>query len=140
MTKNTLCWVLLLAVVPWMACNEQPDAPAAGTGEFPSTQPQSELQQSVEQIVEGTLTRIDENTDLLWIRAADGSEYAFRYSDMTRVTGAEENVEGLANMSGARLKVWYTSNEGGNTAREIEILSGENSNQSRDPGAGSTRQ
>jgi hypothetical protein len=77
----------------------------------------------VEQIAEGLLSRVDDQAGLIWIRANDGSEHAFRYTDETEITDADENVEGLADKSGVRLKIWYTSSEVGNTAREIEVLS-----------------
>jgi hypothetical protein len=120
MRKISLPSLLIVAAAFLLssACDEQRNSPVDQAA-------QSDLQQSVEQIAEGLVTRVDEQTGLIWIRANDGSEHAFRYSDDTEITGADDNIEGLADKSGVRLKVWYTSSEVGNTAREIEVLSGD---------------
>ena len=121
----------MLALIPWIACNEQPDSPAAQGGDaeaFPSQPPAHELALQAE----GTLTKVDPAAKMIWIRMADGSESIFSYSDMTLVAGADNTVEGLGKMNGSHLRIRYSTSGGVQTAEEIQILS----EQSQDPAAG----
>lgn len=126
--SRSLMILPILALLPWIACNEQPGSPAAQEGDL---QPQGlpQQQESVAQTVEGMLTKIDADMMLIWVRAADGSERSFSYSDLTLVTGVEDSVEGLGKMTGARLRIWYAPRAEGDAAAEIEILSA----QTKDP-------
>jgi len=55
----------------------------------------------------GELLRVDTRAHTLTIKAADDTEVSFRYTDKTEVTGAEENVAGLATMKGADVTVSF---------------------------------
>jgi hypothetical protein len=46
----------------------------------------------------------------------------FKYNDSTQVTGAANNPEGLATMSGARVTVQFSKLAGSNVAARVEVL------------------
>jgi len=121
----------MLALIPWIACNEQPNSPAAQGGDYQTEQSPSQLPGLAPalQVMEGTLTKADSAGKMIWIRMADGSESMFSYSDRTLVAGAGNTVEGLGKVNGSRVRIRYTTSGEGNSAEEIEILS----EQTQDP-------
>jgi len=70
----------------------------------------------------GELSRVEPGTQSLWIKAADGSEMEFKYTNNTKVTGAADSTEGLANMHGSRVSVQFSKLDGANVAAHIEVL------------------
>lgn len=115
----------MLALIPWIACNEQPNSPTAQGGDYQTEQFPSQFpeQKPALQVMEGTLTKVDSAGRMIWIRTTDGSESMFSYSDTTLVAGAGNTLEGLAKVNGSRVKIRYTTSGEGNSAEEIEILS-----------------
>ena len=65
--------------------------------------------------------RVDAKANTLVIKTAAGAEMQFRYTDATKVTGASENVSGLATMSGADVTVHYTKQQQDNIATGIQV-------------------
>lgn len=121
MTRKLLL-LPLLALMPWIACNEQPASPTAQGGDYQELPSQLPAQEPALQAMEGTLTKVDPAGKMIWIRLPDGSESIFRYSDRTLVAGAGNTIEGLGKMNGSRVRIRYTVNGEGNAAEEIEIL------------------
>ena len=74
------------------------------------------------QTAAGELTRVDAGSKSFWIKAADGMEMQFKYTDATEVTGATDSPEGLAKMSGNRVSVQFHKLAGENIAAKIEVL------------------
>jgi hypothetical protein len=120
--RKTLLFVPMLALFPWIACNEQPASPTAQGGDYQELPP---AQAPALQAMEGMLTKVDPAGKMIWIRTADGIESRFSYSDLTLVAGADNTVEGLAKMNGSRVRIRYTVSGAGYAAEEIEILSGQ---------------
>ena len=71
--------------------------------------------------VTGELTRVMPDQKSFTVKSASGAEMLFRYSDQTIVSGAENNVAGLATSSGAEVTVSYKNDSAGNMATRIEV-------------------
>lgn len=74
------------------------------------------------QTAAGELSRVAPESKAFWIKAADGSEMQFKYTDATEVTGEADSAEGLANMSGNRVRVQFQELAGEKLAAKIEVL------------------
>jgi hypothetical protein len=72
-------------------------------------------------IARGELVRVDTDASILTIKAADGTETEFKYTDQTEVTGVEESVAGLATEAGAQVTVHYMEEAGVKTATRIDV-------------------
>ena len=70
----------------------------------------------------GELARVDPGSKSLWMKAADGTEMQFKYTDITQVKGATDSSEGLAKMSGNRVSIQFQRVAGENIAAKIEVL------------------
>ncbi len=57
--------------------------------------------------VRGELTRVNARAKTITIREDNGAVMKFRYTDDTKVTGAETNIAGLAGDKGERVTVHY---------------------------------
>jgi hypothetical protein len=108
-----------IGVTPLMA--QQAPAPPAPRQEQPAPAPDRGQQQTPAMSVEGELLRVDAETKLLWVRGADSKEQQFRFTDTTTITGEGRSVEGLATMTGTRVKVEYKTEAGANVATKIDI-------------------
>jgi hypothetical protein len=73
------------------------------------------------QAFEGELAKVDATAKRLWVKGSDGKEMEFGYNEQTQIIGAGGSVEGLATMSGTRVKVHY--DEASKTASAIEVQS-----------------
>ncbi len=71
--------------------------------------------------ITGELTRVMPDQKMFSVKSASGAEMLFRYNDQTIVTGAENNVAGLATSSGAEVTVTYKNDSAGNMAQKIEV-------------------
>jgi hypothetical protein len=69
----------------------------------------------------GELVKVDTDAMTLVIRAADGNEHTFGYTDRTEVTGAQEGVAGLSTKAGSRVTVHYEGEGNVRTATKIEV-------------------
>ena len=71
--------------------------------------------------ITGELTRVMPDQKAFSVKSTSGAEMLFRYNDQTIVTGAENNVAGLATSSGSQVTVTYKNDSAGNMATKIEI-------------------
>ena len=56
----------------------------------------------------GRLIRVDSDEMAMFIKGADDKEQRFRYTDATKVVGAQEQVSGLKTKAGSLVTVHYT--------------------------------
>jgi hypothetical protein len=70
---------------------------------------------------QGQLVRVDTRSNTIEIKTAAGADMQFRYTDQTKVTGASEDVSGLATMAGADVTVHYTKQGQDNIASSITV-------------------
>ena len=135
--------LILVAGLPWLACNRQhsagrertadeQDSKVAQEQNLPSGTPQATgqetnlpqgqslpsttPQETAQQVAEGELSKIDAQRQLLWIKTSDGNEIQFSYNKDTQVEGAGKTVEGLAKMSGNHLVIRYQAEGSANVA------------------------
>jgi hypothetical protein len=80
-----------------------------------SAQPQAAMAQ-------GQLQKVDATAKILVIRTAQGAQMEFRFTEETKVTGAEGEVAGLATKAGSDVTVKYIQQEKANVATEIHVL------------------
>lgn len=85
----------------------------------PTPQPQPPGLQVL--IAQGELVQVDVDARTLTIRTVDANQMQFRYTDATKVTGAEEGAAGLATKTGSQLIVKYSEQGRTNIATEIEV-------------------
>jgi len=85
----------------------------------PKTHTQTESQQ--EPSVVGELKSIDANAKTLVVTTSEGSDMEFLYTESTQIEGAQGSVEGLAGSAGSKVKVFYKTEEGKNTATRIKV-------------------
>lgn len=79
-------------------------------------------QQQAARTAEGELLRVDAENKMFAIRsAATNQEQQFKYTDDTEVTGERRNIEGLATMAGAKVKVEYKTEGTSAVATKIDI-------------------
>jgi len=71
---------------------------------------------------QGTLVKVDANTNTLTAQGADKKEMQFNYTEKTEVVGPDKTVQGLAGKSGAKLRITYMVDKGANHATRIEVL------------------
>ncbi|HUK36101.1 MAG TPA: hypothetical protein VLV86_19425 [Vicinamibacterales bacterium] len=71
--------------------------------------------------INGELTRVMPDQKAFTVKSTSGAEMLFRYNDQTVVTGAENNVAGLATSSGSVVTVSYRNDSAGNLATRIEV-------------------
>ena len=71
--------------------------------------------------ISGELTRVMPDQKAFSVKSTTGAEMLFRYNDQTIVTGAENNVAGLATSSGSQVTVTYKNDSAGNMATKIEV-------------------
>lgn len=68
----------------------------------------------------GELMSVDADKQMLTIKAVDGSEWTFRYTEDTEVDAAQDGVAGLATKSGTLVTVHFISEGEVKTATRIE--------------------
>jgi len=71
------------------------------------------------QTFEGELSKVDATAKKLWVKGSDGKEMEFGYNEQTQIIGAEGSIEGLATLSGTRVKVHFE--EASKIAAAIEV-------------------
>ena len=62
----------------------------------------------------GRLSRVDSDLMTIVIKDADGEEQEFRYTDATKVVGAQEQVSGLSTRAGALVTIHFIQGAGEN--------------------------
>ncbi len=60
----------------------------------------------------GRLVRVDTDAMTIVIKGADDQEQQFRYTDKTKVVGAQEQVSGLSTKAGSPVIVHFTQGAG----------------------------
>ena len=73
------------------------------------------------QKIKGELQKVDVDAKIIAIKAADGTEVQFQYNDQTQVTGEQDNVAGLATMTGALVTVYFKTEGSTRRATKIEL-------------------
>jgi hypothetical protein len=71
--------------------------------------------------ITGELSRVNPQSMTFSVKSASGAEMLFKYDERTIVTGAENNVAGLATSNGAEVTVTYRNDNAGNMASKIEV-------------------
>ena len=104
---------LIAGVLPALAQDQA--APKAPPQAPPPAQAQAQA------VAQGELVRVDAKASTLIIKAADGAQMQFRYTEQTKVTGSDESVAGLATMTGAQLAIRYTQQQQDKVATEIAV-------------------
>lgn len=103
-------FALALGASPVMA--QEAPAPAA-----PAQQEEPQMAS-----LQGDLIRVDADAKTLWVKSADAdAEQAFSFTDETEIVGEGRSVEGLATMTGTRVKVDYKTEGDARVATRIEI-------------------
>jgi hypothetical protein len=85
-------------------------------------QPPANRQQAQPTVTQGELTRVDATAKTLSIRTAQGADMQFRYTEETKIVGADKGVAGLATMTGSEDRVSHTKQGDDNVASQIEVL------------------
>ena len=73
-------------------------------------------------MTEGELVRVDATAKMLAIRTAQGADMQFRYTEETKVIGADKGVAGLATMAGTPSTRESSKQGADNVASQIEVL------------------
>ncbi len=102
---------LVAGTVPVRA-QDQPAPPGQSKEPAPATQAS---------VAQGQLLRVDPNAKAIEIRSSEGTQMQFRYTDDTKVTGADKGVSGLATMAGSSVTVHFSKQGQDNIATEIEV-------------------
>jgi hypothetical protein len=69
---------------------------------------QSEPKAQAPTPIQGELLNVDSAAKMLTVKASDGAEVKFAYTDRTEVTGAKDGVAGLATMKAGKVTVHFT--------------------------------
>jgi hypothetical protein len=99
---------------------EQPSTPPATTATQPSS-PSSMATDQRSQKMTGELLSVDPTTKMLTIKASDGREAKFSYTDKTEISGVKEQAAGLATAAGSKVTVEYTGSGDSMTATKIKV-------------------
>ena len=73
-------------------------------------------------IARGELQKVDISTRTIVIRADEGQQMLFSYTDDTKVTGADSGVVGLAAMTGTYLTVQFVVKNDMKVATHIDVI------------------
>jgi hypothetical protein len=85
-------------------------------------QPPANRDQAQPTVAQGELTRVDATAKTLSIRTAQGADMQFRYTEETKIIGADKGVAGLATMAGSQVRVSHTKQGTDNVASQVEVL------------------
>lgn len=73
------------------------------------------------QRAQGELLSVDTTASLLTIKTEDGSKLEFQFNDQTEISGAQDEVAGLATSEGSQIAVEYKTEGGHNVALRITV-------------------
>lgn len=104
--------VMTALATPALAMQEpQPQQP-----QTPQIQPapQADMRSDVAEpkTATGQLVRVDNDAMTIVIKGADDQEQSFRYTDNTKVVGAQEQISGLSTKTGSLVTVHFTQGAG----------------------------
>jgi hypothetical protein len=88
----------------------QPPAPPQDAPQRPQVDMRADTAE--DQMATGRLVRVDTDEMIIVIKGADDQEQQFRYTDTTKVVGAQEQVSGLSTRAGSQVIVHYTRGAG----------------------------
>ena len=80
----------------------------------------AQAQQEQTQTAQGELLDVDNKASTVRIKTETG-EMSFRYTDATKVTGAQKGVSGLATMTGSDVVVMFQKDGQINVATSIDV-------------------
>ncbi len=72
-------------------------------------------------IATGELLKVDTTGQTFTIKQPSGDEMQFKYTNDTKVEGAQTSMQGLASETGNKLTVHYTESGGNKIANRIEV-------------------
>ncbi len=72
-------------------------------------------------VATGQLLKVDAAAKTIAIRTAPSGQMVFRYTEQTKVVGAEGEVAGLATKAGAQVSIKYVQENKENIATEIQV-------------------
>jgi hypothetical protein len=109
----------------------QPQDPPAAPPSQPAAQPQDQptappsdqyaSDKKASKKLEGELLSVDDVTKMLTIRTKDGTEEKVAFNEQTQITGATDQVAGLATAAGSKVKVECTGEGAARTATKITV-------------------
>ncbi len=71
--------------------------------------------------VQGSLVSVDTDAKTIAVRTADNQTMQFQYTDETKISGAQQNVAGLAGAKEARVTVTFREQGKARVATQIEV-------------------
>jgi len=92
--------------------------PLTASAQAPAPGPAQQAPQAA--TASGELTRVDVAAKTLVVKASDGKDMTFSFTDDTKITGAS-SAAGLATMEGSQVTVRYTAQGAKQTATDIAI-------------------
>jgi hypothetical protein len=101
-----------------------PSQPAAQPQDQPAAPPSDQYATSDKKAskkLEGELLSVDDVTKMLTIRTKDGTEEKVAFNEQTQITGATDQVAGLATAAGSKVKVECTGEGAARTATKITV-------------------
>jgi len=81
----------------------------------------SALAQQESAVAQGQLLKVDAAAKTIAIRTAPSGQMVFRYTEQTKVVGADGEVAGLATKAGAQVSIKYVQENKENIATEIQV-------------------
>lgn len=116
MTTAAFALATFLSAPAFAQQTPQPPQPAPA----PAPQTQEERQDAMS--ITGELVDVDANEKTMTLKTADGTEETVRYTDATKVTGADRGIAGLANDDGTRVTVRFSGTGENRIATDITVL------------------
>ena len=100
---------------------EQPSAPPTTdtTAQAPASTKTTDAAKT--QKMTGELLSVDPTTKSLTVKASDGREAKFTYTDQTDISGVKEQAAGLATAAGSKVTVEYTGSADAMIATKIKV-------------------
>ena len=114
--------VFLAPLVLALLFSVPPNLSGAQAGSAPGASQAPRQANPILQTAAGELAKVDPGSMSLWIKAADGKEMQFKYTDSTQVTGAADSPAGLASKGGSRVSVTFQKVGDANITSKIEVL------------------
>jgi len=114
MFKGTLAsFVVMTALATPALAMQEPQSQQPQTPQIqPAPQADMRSDAAETKTATGQLVRVDNDAMTIVIKGADDQEQSFRYTDNTKVVGAQEQVSGLSTKAGSPVIVHYTQGAG----------------------------
>lgn len=115
-TTTALAFITMFGVSAASAQQPQPSPTPT-----PVPEPRPELRIARADTIKGQLVSVDARTKLITIKTDEGDTRDVRYTDDTKVSGAQRGIAGLANTPATRVTVKLTGMGSSQTASEIIV-------------------